>query len=59
MAPATSENSMIGSATEDCTRATMSADCAIEVISQAAPTDWIQTPRLDIRVASQIARNIG
>src|SRR5690606_31496472 len=59
IAPATSENSMTGSATDACTSATMSADCAIEVISQAAPTDWIMPPKLDDALANQTLRKIG
>lgn len=50
---------MIGSATEDWTSATMSALGAREVISHAAPTDWIIEPKLDAILASQIARNTG
>ena len=58
-APATSESSMIGSAIEACTSATMSADCAIEIINQAAPTDWISAPKLERRLANQTLRNTG
>ena len=39
IAPAMSDNSMIGNVTDACTSATMSADLAIDVIIQAAPTD--------------------
>ena len=39
MAPDASEKIMIGKAVEACTSATTSSDAAIEVISQAAPTD--------------------
>ena len=59
IAPAASENSMTGSATEACTSATMPADCAIEIISQDAPTDWIMPPRLDEPLAIQTLRKIG
>ena len=51
-APDTSENSMIGRVVEDCTSATRSADCVIEVIIQAAPTPWISEPRFEARVAN-------
>jgi hypothetical protein len=44
---------------EACTSATMSAERAIEIISQAAATDWISAPRLDIAFAIQTARNTG
>ncbi len=58
-APATSESNMTGSAIEACTSATMSADCAIEIINQAAPTDWISAPKFARRLADQTARNTG
>ncbi|GEO36966.1 hypothetical protein SAE02_11140 [Skermanella aerolata] len=58
-APPNSENSSTGNAVADWTSATMGALSVIDVISHAAPTDCIQTPMLDISVASQIARNIG
>jgi hypothetical protein len=58
MAPAISENSMIGSVVEACTRAMKSADAPIEVISQAAPTDWISPPKLEAKLASQTARKM-
>src|SRR5690606_7764324 len=58
IAPATSENSITGSATEPCTRATMSSERAIEIISQDAPTDWIMPPKLDDALASQTLRKI-
>src|SRR5436305_8433358 len=57
MAPAGIEISMIGSISAVCTSATLSADDAICVIAQAAPTPWISSPRLDSRLASQIRRN--
>src|SRR5690349_1643846 len=58
-APAASEKIMTGSVVEACTRATRSADPVIDVISQAAPTDWMRLPRLDARLASHTARKIG
>src|SRR5436309_8194029 len=57
MAPAGIEISMIGSIKAVCTSATLSADDAICVIAHAAPTPWINSPRLDSRLASQIRRN--
>src|SRR5687767_10539314 len=39
IAPATSDSNKIGKVTEACTSATMSADSAIDVIIQEAPTD--------------------
>ena len=39
MAPANSDNSMIGKLTDVCTSATMCGDSAIDVIIQDAPTD--------------------
>ena len=59
IAPATSENSTTGSATDACTSATMSADCAIESISQDAPTDWIIPPKCEETLANQTLRKIG
>ena len=58
IAPAMSENSMIGSVVEACTRAMRSADAPIDVISQAAPTDWISPPKLEARLATQTTRKI-
>ncbi len=57
MAPAGIEISMIGSIKAVCTSATLSADEVIWVIAQAAPTPWINRPRLDTRLASQMRRN--
>ena len=57
MAPAGIEISMIGSISAVCTSATLSADDVICVIAQAAPTPWINRPRLDSRLASQMRRN--
>src|ERR1700733_7582606 len=59
MAPAGIEISMIGSIKAVCTNATLSADDVICVIAQAAPTPWINSPRLDNRLASQMRRNSG
>ena len=59
IAPATSDNSMIGSVADACTKATMSADCAIWIIIHEAPTDWISAPRLDSALAAQTPRNSG
>jgi hypothetical protein len=59
IAPATSDSSMTGNATEACTSATMSGDAAIESINQDAPTDWISPPRFDTVLASHSARNTG
>ena len=58
MAPAGIEISMIGSIRAVCTSATLSAEAAICVIAQAAPTPWIRRPRLESRLASQMRRNI-
>src|SRR5437868_2869482 len=59
MAPAGIEISMIGSIKAVCTSATLSADDVICVIAQAAPTPWINSPRFDSRLASQMRRNTG
>src|SRR5438309_5283524 len=59
MAPAGIEISMIGSINAVCTSATLSAEDVIWVIDQAAPTPWINSPRLESRLASQIRRNTG
>ena len=58
MAPAGIEISMIGSIRAVCTSATLSAEAAICVIAQAAPTPWIRRPRLESRLASQMRRNM-
>jgi len=58
-APATNDNNRIGSATDACTSATVSAVGAIDNINHDAPTDWIKPPKLDSSVATQTARNIG
>ncbi len=57
MAPAGIEISMIGSISAVCTSATLSADDVICVMAQAAPTPWINSPKLESRLASQIRRN--
>ena len=57
MAPAGIEISMIGSINAVCTSATLSADDVICVMAQAEPTPWINRPRLDSRLASQMRRN--
>src|ERR1700689_1402260 len=59
MAPAGIEISMIGSIRAVCTSATLAADDVICAIAQAAPTPWINSPRLDNRLASQMRRNSG
>ncbi len=51
-----SENSMIGSAVEVWTSATMSSEAVIVVIIQAAPTAWIRPPKFEARLANQIVR---
>src|SRR6202047_3301182 len=57
MAPAGIEISMIGSISAVCTSATWSADDVIWVMAQAAPTPWINMPKLESRLASQMRRN--
>jgi len=47
---------MIGSISAVCTSATLSAEDVICVIAQAAPTPWINIPRFETRLASQIRR---
>ncbi|MCY1236724.1 hypothetical protein D9M72_493960 [compost metagenome] len=37
----------------------MFAEGEIEVISQAAPTDWMRPPKLDARLAIQIVRKMS
>src|ERR1700732_415344 len=59
MAPAGIEISITGSISAVCTSATLSADDVIWVIAQAAPTAWINRPRLESRLASQIRRNVA
>ena len=49
----------MGSASAVCTSATMSAELAMDVINQAAPTDWIRLPKFDTRLAIQTLRKIG
>ncbi|MNI59828.1 hypothetical protein D3C73_1150080 [compost metagenome] len=57
-APAASDSSMIGRVTDACTRAVIWAE-AMEVIIQAAPTDWISPPKLVTRLVIHTARKIG
>ncbi len=57
IAPAGIEISITGSISAVCTSATLSADAAICVMAQAAPTPWINRPRLESRLASQMRRN--
>ena len=59
MAPAGIEISITGSIRAVCTSATSSAEVAIWVIAQAAPTPWINRPRLESRLANQMRRNTG
>ena len=50
---------MIGSVVDAGTSATSTGEADSEVIIQAAPTDWISPPKLDARLAIQIARKMG
>lgn len=59
MAPAESENSMMGRDVEACTNATSCADPDSEVISQDAPTACTSAPKFDDIEANQIALKIG
>jgi hypothetical protein len=45
---------MMGKVVEAWTRATMSAEGAIDVIIHEAPTAWIRVPKFEIRLALQI-----
>ena len=54
--PPSSENTNTGSDAADWTIATRSGEVAIRVMSHAAATDWIHTPRLENSVPTQIAR---
>src|SRR5690242_12904840 len=56
-APAGSENSKIGRATAACTRATISGEEAIEVMSHEAPTACTRLPKFDTRLAIHTAAN--
>jgi hypothetical protein len=58
VAPDGSESSMMGKVVEACTRATMSAEGAIDVIIQEAPTAWMRLPKFEIRLALQIIAKI-
>src|SRR5262245_5387621 len=59
MAPEISDSSIVGSVIDAWTSATISADCAIEIIIHDAPTDWIIPPRFDTTLAAQTARKMG
>ena len=50
---------MIGSEVEAWTSATILAEEVIEAIIQAAPTDWMSPPKLEIRLAAQITRKVS
>ena len=58
IAPAGIAISITGSISAVCTSATLSADDAICIIAQAAPTPCIRMPKLDSRLASQMRRKI-
>jgi hypothetical protein len=45
---------MMGKVVEAWTRATMSAEGAIDVIIQEAPTAWMRLPKFETRLALQI-----
>jgi hypothetical protein len=47
---------MMGSVVDAWTRATMSAESAIEVIIHEAPTDWMRPPKFDAKLANHTAR---
>src|SRR3954467_15541016 len=49
---------MIGSVVDACTSAIWPGVPPMEVISHAAPTDWIRPPKFDARLAIQISRKI-
>ena len=50
---------MIGSVVAAGTRAIIWGEADNEVIIHCAPTDWISPPKLEARLAHQIARKIG
>src|SRR5882762_8301473 len=54
VAPDASDSSMMGRVVDAWTRATMSADGAIDVIIHDAPTAWMRVPKLETRLAVQI-----
>src|SRR5262245_61336433 len=58
-APDAREKIMTGSEVDAWTSETISADPAIEVISHAAPTDWMSPPRLEARLAAHTARKVA
>ena len=52
IAPDGRDRSMMGSAVDACTSATMLAESEMAVIIQAAPTPWISEPKFDARLAT-------
>ncbi|GFZ87504.1 hypothetical protein GCM10019071_16160 [Sphingobium fuliginis] len=58
-APAQSDSSMIGRVVAAGTSAIIWGEAESEVIIHCAPTDWISPPKLEARLAHQIARKIG
>ena len=58
-APAHSDSSMIGSVVAAGTSAISNGEAESDVIIHAAPTDWINPPKFDTRLAVQIARKMG
>src|ERR671917_612393 len=52
----TTETGRTAGGVEACTGATSPAEPVRDVISHAAPTDWISPPRLEMRKASHTAR---
>src|SRR5262245_6609842 len=57
IAPEGSASSITGNVVAADTSATMAGELASEVISQPAPTSFIQVPMFDTSVASHTARN--
>src|SRR5690606_7678520 len=57
-APAASEKILMGRVVAACTRATISSELEMDVISQAAPTACTSPPRLDASVAVHSARKV-
>src|SRR3546814_4052563 len=49
-APDQSERSMIGKVLDEWTSATSSRELVSDVISQAAPTDWLRPPTLETKI---------
>ena len=58
-APASSANNMMGSVVAVWTRLTSTGDAASEIISHDAPTDWINPPKREARLAIQTSRNMA